>query len=685
MKKRLNQLLFSLSLLILVLFFNSCGKSPKEYNNFYFQGKEEKNLNLLQKGFEKAEPYFSQLCVIELSELLPKQKAVELVRRAIKKYPDSSSMLELLLSLLYDQRDYDEILAIIKENKLTSNEIQRFYLSALVKTSLIRNQKTNSSEKEVSNQILDLWGKIQSWYKNSTFSQSHNIFYNEFQTDIMFDPATQTRQLGFLGYYEKAVSVISKTYNTQNDFSDFLQNLSFVELKEIADYFVLGSKDKTVHADFFASGSLELKEKDKSFYSLFSAGRLNEKVNSKSEKNLSYFHSAIYLAPEDSFDRSLWYYIRSAMNYSTSKGYEAFLEFSNAWKDPEYFDDLIEKFSSSLLSNYQWETFYNLFSEIYPYLSYTSQGKTDYIFGALLENNLLPSLGSSKSQSENFYQKAYENPETDEYYRFLAGTKLNKSFKDFSSLINKKNNQNLTEKKATTSEENHFLYLAKNNIEKVYDFYQNNKEKISEEIALAGILALEKASKDFPDFYPMALRIANSAISQSENINHIYPRYFTKEVQSVCKEFDLPEYVLYALIRSESFFDYDIYSSVGAVGLCQLMPSTASDVARKLKQKDFNLLDPKTNITFGGYYLGELRSRIDGNMLLALCSYNAGIENVRKWRRAFPNSPIDIFIETIPFEETRNYAKKLIKASCFYGMLYYQLLPNEIIENMGLF
>ena len=41
--------------------------------------------------------------------------------------------------------------------------------------------------------------------------------------------------------------------------------------------------------------------------------------------------------------------------------------------------------------------------------------------------------------------------------------------------------------------------------------------------------------------------------------------------------------------------------------------------------------------------------------------------------------------ETIPFEETRKYAKKLIKASCFYGMLYYQLLPNEIIENMGLF
>ena len=95
----------------------SCKKDSEYYNNLYFKGKIEKDIKILQQGFEKAEPYFSQLCVIELSELLPKQKAVELVRRAIKKYPDSSTMLELLLSLLYDQRDYEGILAVIKETK----------------------------------------------------------------------------------------------------------------------------------------------------------------------------------------------------------------------------------------------------------------------------------------------------------------------------------------------------------------------------------------------------------------------------------------------------------------------------------------------------------------------------------------------------------------------------------------
>ena len=115
------------------------------------------------------------------------------------------------------------------------------------------------------------------------------------------------------------------------------------------------------------------------------------------------------------------------------------------------------------------------------------------------------------------------------------------------------------------------------------------------------------------------------------------------------------------------------------------MPLTAGDVAKKLKIKEYDLLDPKTSITFGAYYLGELTNRLDGNILLALLSYNGGIENVRKWKRQNPSLPIDIFLETVPFEETRNYGRKLIKSSVLYGMIYYQLSPEEIISTIGIF
>ena len=69
-------------LLISILF--SCGKTPEYYNELYFKGKQEKNEKLLQKGFEKADPYFSQLCATELCDLLPKQKALEIARKKMK-------------------------------------------------------------------------------------------------------------------------------------------------------------------------------------------------------------------------------------------------------------------------------------------------------------------------------------------------------------------------------------------------------------------------------------------------------------------------------------------------------------------------------------------------------------------------------------------------------------------------
>ena len=64
-------------------------------------------------------------------------------------------------------------------------------------------------------------------------------------------------------------------------------------------------------------------------------------------------------------------------------------------------------------------------------------------------------------------------------------------------------------------------------------------------------------------------------------------------MKKVCKEYDIPEYIFYGLIRTESYFDNDIESVAGAIGLCQLMPSTASDVGRKLKVKDYDLLNPE--------------------------------------------------------------------------------------------
>ena len=122
------------------------------------------------------------------------------------------------------------------------------------------------------------------------------------------------------------------------------------------------------------------------------------------------------------------------------------------------------------------------------------------------------------------------------------------------------------------------------------------------------------------------------------------------------------------------------------------MEPTANDVARRLKISDYQLTDPETNIEFGTYYLNNLYQRTEKTYLQAFFAYNAGLKNVRRWLQSSiigfgskKNMPGDIFLETVPFAETREYGRKLVSATVMYEWLYNQN-PDEaftkIIEEL---
>ena len=116
--------------------------------------------------------------------------------------------------------------------------------------------------------------------------------------------------------------------------------------------------------------------------------------------------------------------------------------------------------------------------------------------------------------------------------------------------------------------------------------------------------------------------------------------------------------------------------------MAQHMPATAGDIARKLKVEEFDLKDPVTSVNFGSFYLAELIGRLDNSIIDALYSYNAGITNVRKWKRMFPDLPADLTMELIPFTETRNYGKKIVAASAVYGDLYFEIPHKAVVEKI---
>lgn len=152
-----------------------------------------------------------------------------------------------------------------------------------------------------------------------------------------------------------------------------------------------------------------------------------------------------------------------------------------------------------------------------------------------------------------------------------------------------------------------------------------------------------------------------------------YPLAFKEHVQNYSKKYGIPEALAWAIMRAESQYNPNVISPVGARGLMQLMPFTARQVARLLGESvsnDTQLLDPSVNIRFGTRYLSRLSQKFDNFVPLVAAGYNAGPHRVWAWLKGFGNLSMDEFIEHIPFPETRDYAKKVVRNYAIYKSLY---------------
>jgi len=149
-----------------------------------------------------------------------------------------------------------------------------------------------------------------------------------------------------------------------------------------------------------------------------------------------------------------------------------------------------------------------------------------------------------------------------------------------------------------------------------------------------------------------------------------FPLAYRETVEKVSTKTAIEERLIYAIARQESAFSEKARSSAGAMGLMQLMPGTARQTARKsgITHHDSYLYDPEYNINLGSQYLNELLGQFNGNRILAAAAYNAGPHRVTKWiKRAPLELPFDVWIETIPFKETRGYVQNVLAFSVIYA------------------
>lgn len=161
-----------------------------------------------------------------------------------------------------------------------------------------------------------------------------------------------------------------------------------------------------------------------------------------------------------------------------------------------------------------------------------------------------------------------------------------------------------------------------------------------------------------------------------EDLNLRFPLAYAGPVENQARERGLDPALVYSLIRRESAFDAYAKSGVGALGLMQLMPTTGEQVARDLREawsSERSLLEPDTNVRYGTAYFRGLLERFGQHVALAAAAYNAGPNRVERWLPSLKSLPADIWIETIPFTETRQYVSAVLS----YAVIYRARLGGE--------
>ena len=154
-------------------------------------------------------------------------------------------------------------------------------------------------------------------------------------------------------------------------------------------------------------------------------------------------------------------------------------------------------------------------------------------------------------------------------------------------------------------------------------------------------------------------------------LTKVYKLEYTEYVKKYANEYNVDEYLIYAIIKAESNFEPNAESHRGAKGLMQLMYSTAEDISKRIgiELNEDNILEPDININLGTKYISMLIQKYN-NINLALAAYNAGSGNVDGWIEKGTLKSDGSDIENVPFSETNNYVRKILRDYEIYKQIY---------------
>lgn len=692
---------FLINLSIYFLFIFSCFGCKKKadsdyYDSFYYIGLQklaENKENEARTKFMQCTKKGSHYCARESAIMLTTFGSVQEKNKAclelVAAFDDEDSKL-IAARQFYNSEEIGKVLELTSsiDYATSNNELIKIRLECLKK-------------RTISTYLDDVF----TWFVSRPLSDYHYKFYRDVYSEELLYAEGNEQELSpkdFVIMYRidlykrNYISVYDKSSKVLEFFNQkILEPLPQI-VSDMGKGFLYGSNEFAQNANLFYKNAETFAGTPVEFYFWFYAGRLFDRVGLYYKQSITCFENAIHCAiqsEEDTLqkDNAIWYLLNTSLNVSIDSTISKLDIYSTKWSDPAYFDDFFEKMIPAMIEKGRWNSFEQLLRIVKDRATNAVTAKVAYIYGRLLQNGY--SLGTSR---ENNIRKAFEialDSGDEPYYKIMAAYQLGLKSPELDEIFARYNNSNTT----TASEINCESFVFDTNTESflkgfvTYGFPQKifpnwqilNKNDISTETSMFLSDFLYRCSSANDNYKVQSIRIAAGAGKSSgrkltkDELKLIYPKNFEKFIETYAQKYEVDPSVIYALIRTESFFAPEVISNAGAIGLTQLMEFTAGDIARKLKVQNYSLTDAETNIEFGTFYLSELIKRCDNSYLQALLSYNAGITRVRRWRASSmlefgqkQNMSNDLFLETVPYEETRNYGKKLISATVMYEYLY---------------
>ncbi len=627
----------------------------------------------LNKALKKGSGLIARRSAETLCNAGDVQQKVESAKKLVSLYPDEEAKL-IAARVFFENNEIGQLLSVTSGINIKETD------DSLVALKLrgMENRK-----------IQGLSNDVVTWFLEKPLTKEHSQFYSEVLQEIQLSEKEKQlvdfRMEVFRRNYKVAFEMLPSLAEDLSGLSEYL-------VSDVGKTHLYGSEDFSGSAVWFQKQAELCKGTPNEFYCWFYAGRMYEKLDGYITKTSGCYEKAVNCTDNpQKRDNALWYLLKVSLKESLNKSLEIIYERLPQMGDAEYFDDFFDMLSPLLLTQGYYREIGRLANEMKGHASKEAVAKYSYIYARLIQEGIYNPQNeirgngdspSSKEEVERRLKTALESA-TDLYYKVQAAKQLGYSDKEFESVICSPRKEKTTLIFSPEADRLLLGYASFGFPEKIYqEWVKLGQPLISEVTTISICRLLQKCSDGRDDYFPQSLRIASRYANYSpegsgtELMKFCFPKCYEELISKYAEMYGIEPEVLFALIRSESFFDSDVISSAGAVGLSQLMKFTAEDVAKRLKKTDYDLTDPETNIQFGAWYLGNLISRLNGNYLDAFYSYNAGISRVRKWKQSsafgfgLPDTPEDLFLETLPYAETREYGRKLVSATELYKFLY---------------